>query len=213
MKRTKRFWHSLGWFAAFAAWTALVCFADVRPIGPLGTSVGLGGINQWVHTLTGVHFALYDLTDWLGLVPIAVCMGFGVLGLVQWIRRKDLRKVDADILALGGFYAVTVAAFVLFEVLAVNYRPVLIDGVPEASYPSSTTLLVMCVMPTAMLQLHKRMQKKWLRRFLLLVLAAFTAFMVVGRLICGVHWFSDIVGGGLLSAGLVTLYAAVCDIV
>lgn len=213
MKRTKRFWFALGWLAAFAAWTALVCFADVRQIGPQGTSVGLGGINQWVHTLTGVHFALYDLTDWLGLVPIALCMGFDVVGLAQWIRRKDLRKVDADILALGGFYAVTVAAFVLFEVLAVNYRPVLIDGVLEASYPSSTTLLAMCVMPTAMLQLHKRMQKKWLRRFLLLVLAAFTAFMVVGRLICGVHWFSDIVGGGLLSAGLVTLYAAVCDIV
>lgn len=109
---------------------------------------------------TGVHFELYNITDWLGLVPLFVCMGFGILGLVQWIKRKSICKVDHDILILGGFYIITIAAYLLFESVVINYRPVLIGGILEASYPSSTTMLVMCVMPTAIMQLKSRIKNK-----------------------------------------------------
>ena len=119
--------------------------------------------------------------------------------------------MDGDLLVLGGFYVVVLAVFVLFEKLNVNYRPVLIEGVLEASYPSSTTMLVLCVMPSVMLQLHERMKAGTLKNCVQLLLAAFTAFMVIGRLISGVHWLTDIIGGALLSAGLVLLYlAALC---
>ena len=112
---------------------------------------------------------------------------------------------------LGTFYIAVMAAYLLFEKFAVNYRPVLIDGFLEASYPSSTTLLTLCVMPTAMLQLSRRLRSGRLRSLVLAVLAAFTAFMVVGRLLSGVHWLTDIVGGVLLSAAIVCLYAAAAD--
>jgi undecaprenyl-diphosphatase len=128
---------------------------------------------------------------------------------VQWIKRKSIRKVDANILALGGFYAATIVAYLLFENVVINYRPVLIDGILEVSYPSSTTMLTMCVMPTSVMQLHDRMKNRLLRKCISFAVIAFTAFMVIGRLISGVHWFSDIVGGALLSAGLVTAYDAV----
>ena len=81
-----------------------------------------------------------------------------------------------------------------------------IEGRLEASYPSSTTLLVLCVMPTTMMQLRKRMQNPILRRCVCAVISAFIAFMVVGRLISGVQWLTDIIGGILLSAGLVIIY-------
>jgi undecaprenyl-diphosphatase len=103
------------------------------------------------------------------------------------------------------------AAYVFFEIFVVNYRPVLIDGVLEASYPSSTTMLVLCVMPTAVMQLRRRIRHRTFRRVVSFTLIAFTAFMVIGRLISGVHWFTDIVGGALLSASLVTLYHTVRD--
>lgn len=205
-----RFMLAIALLAAFVLWTTAVCLVDVQPIGPEGSSVGLAGINQYVHRLTGVHWPLYVLTDWLGLVPIAVCLGFAVLGLAQWIRRKSIRRVDAGILLLGGFYIVVMVAYIFFEVNVINYRPVLIDGFLEASYPSSTTILVLCVMPTALMQLNIRIRGKLLRRGMAISIIAFTLFMVLGRLLSGVHWFSDIVGGLLLSAGLVTLYTALC---
>ena len=205
MKR-RSFVISLCLLAAFVLWTLAVRFLDVQAIGPQGSLVGLAGINQFVHNLVGVHFGLYNMTDWLGLVPIFVCMGFSVLGLIQWIKRKSIRKVDFDILILGGFYVVTIAAYLLFESVVINYRPVLIAGILEASYPSSTTMLVMCVMPTAIMQLEGRIKNRRFRKIVSFILIAFVIFMVIGRLLSGVHWFTDIVGSTLFSAGFVMMY-------
>ena len=191
---------------AFALWTALVCVVNVQAIGPQNSKVGFATLNAFFQNLTGMNTWLYNLTDWLGFVPIAVAVGFFVLGIAQWIARKDIRKVDFDILALGVFYIVVGLTYALFEFVVINYRPVLIEGILEASYPSSTTMLVSSVMPTAMLQLRKRIANKKLQTVVLSVTAVFTVFMVVGRLIAGVHWFSDIVGGLLFSGGAVLLY-------
>lgn len=213
MKKRKKsmLYIGFGMLAAFAVWTAAVCHVDVQTIGPQGSAIGFAAVNGFVHRLTGVHMALYHLTDWLSLVPLGIIAGFGLLGLWQWIRRKNIRRVDRSILMLGGFYLAVMAAFMFFEVFTVNYRPVLIDGQLEASYPSSTTMLVICVMPTAVMQLRRRIRNRMCRRWAVCLLTAFTVFMVVGRLLSGVHWFSDIVGGALLSGGLVMLYRAVCD--
>ena len=194
--------------AAFALWTLAVQHIDVQAIGPNGSSVGFAGLNGWVHDLTGVHMGLYVLTDWLGLVPMGFVLGFAVLGLVQWMRRRKLFRVDHDILLLGGFYLLVLILYLVFETVAVNARPVLIDRRLEASYPSSTTMLVLCVMPTAMMQLRARIRNTKVRTIVLTILAVFTVCIVVGRLIAGVHWFTDIIGGVLLSVGLVALYDA-----
>ncbi len=206
-KNTKILSAALGALAAFALWTVLLRFVDVQPIGPDGSRVGFASLNGAFHALTGVHWTLYTLTDWLGLVPIGIAFGFAVLGLVQFLRRKSLLKVDRDILLLGGFYLVVLAVYVLFETVVINYRPVLIGGKLEVSYPSSTTVLALCILPTAMMQMQTRIRREAVRRAVLGILAAFTVFMVAGRLISGVHWLSDITGGVLLSAGLVMLYA------
>lgn len=207
----KQFAVAAGFLAAFALWTAAVLCVDVQPIGPMGSSVGLATLNGFFHERIGVHFALYTMTDWLGLVPMGICGGFGVLGLFQWIRRKGLRAVDRSLLELGGFYLAVMAVYIFFETVTVNYRPVLIGGVLEKSYPSSTTMLVLCVMPTAIMELGRRIRKPVIRKGVLSLMAVFTVFMVVGRLLSGVHWLSDILGGMLLSGGLVALYGALAS--
>ena len=192
--------------AAFVLWTVFVCFIDVRAIGPRESSVGFAALNGCVHNLTGVNMSLYVITDWLGLVPIGVALGFAVLGLVQWIKRKSLLKVDRSILTLGGFYIVVIAVYILFEIVVINYRPTLINGYLEASYPSSTTMLVMCVMPTAMMQFSTRIKNGLLRKCVMFTITVFIAFMVIGRLVSGVHWITDIIGGALLSTAIVLMY-------
>ena len=208
MKR-KSFYIGFGLLVLFIIWTIALRFVDVKAIGPQGSSVGFASLNKLIHNTLGVHMSLYTFTDWLGLVPICFILAFGILGLCQRIKRRSLLKVDYTILTLGGFYILVMAVYILFEVLVVNYRPVLINGVLEPSYPSSTTTLVMCVMPTVMMQLNDRLRCKLLKTVLKLVIVTFIAFMVIGRLISGVHWFSDIVGGALLSTGLVMIYCFV----
>ncbi len=207
MKRIKKnFGISSGLLISFILWTVAVRLIDVQAIGPRNSRVGFAVLNRSFHELTGVNFTLYTITDWLGLVPVAVCLGFAILGLVQWIGRRSIRKVDISILLLGGFYILVIAAYLLFEEIVINYRPVLINGYLEASYPSSTTLLVMCVMPTAIMQFNSRIRSRKFRVCVSILIAAFIAFMVIGRLISGVHWLSDIIGGALLSSGLVMTY-------
>ena len=210
MKRINhKFATAIGLLTGFALWTVAICFVDVRTIGPLGSSVGFAEFNQFIHRLTGVHWCIYDLTDWLGLVPVFVCIGFGLMGVMQWIKRRSLRSVDRELLVLGGFYIVVILAYLVFEVVQINYRPVLINDCLETSYPSSTTLLVMCVMPTLVFQIKDRTANRVLKKAISLLIMGFTAAMVIGRLVSGVHWCTDIIGGALLSAGLVTMYDAV----
>ncbi|MBQ9010904.1 MAG: phosphatase PAP2 family protein [Clostridia bacterium] len=192
----------------FVLWTLLIRTVDVQAVGVNGTSIGLATFNTWFHQVTGVHMWIYTVTDWLGLVPIAVCMCFGVLGLAQWIKRRLIWKVDGDILLLGGYYILVILGYLLFEMIPINYRPVLINGVQEASYPSSTTLLVLSVMPTLKFQIDRRTDNKRLRAVTTGFAVAFSAFMAIGRLVSGVHWATDIIGAVLLSAGLFLPYRA-----
>ena len=195
--------------AAFVIWTWLIQKVDVQPVGQKGTVVGFAVFNCWFHKLTGVHMGLYTITDWLGLVPVFVCIAFGEIGLGQLIKRKSLFRVDLDLVYLGIYYVLVIFGYLFFEICPINYRPVLIDGILEASYPSSTTLLVLSVMPTLMLQTNCRIKNRYAKRIIYIFTVVFSAFMVIGRLIAGVHWFTDIVGAVFLSTGLFYFYKAI----
>ena len=194
---------------SFAVWTALIQIVDVQPIGQNGTDIGFASFNHWFHKLTGVHMTIYTITDWLGLIPLFVCMIFGVIGMVQLIKRRSLFKVDYDIIFLGMYYIIVIFSYLVFEMIPINYRPILIEGFMEASYPSSTTLLVLSVMPTLIFQVNLRLKNVSVKKMICILTSIFSVFMVIGRLVSGVHWFTDIVGSVLLSAGLFCIYKAV----
>ena len=130
------------------------------------------------------------------------------MGLVQWWKRKSLMKVDSDIICLGIYYVIVILAYLIFEIIPINYRPILIEGRMEASYPSSTTLLVLCVMPTLVEQAARRIKSRKIKTFISSFVILFSLFMVVGRVISGVHWFTDILGAVMLSIGLFHIYKA-----
>ena len=195
--------------ALFALLIVLLCCVDVEPVGAAGTSVGLSHMNRFVFELTGVNMVWYNITDWLGLAAIFAAFLFAATGLVQVIKRRRILKVDKEILALGGLYILVIGIYVLFENVIVNYRPIIMPGCsnPEASFPSSHTMLVCVIMGSTIIIIGKYIKKKSLCMVIRGICAAVIAVTVVGRLISGVHWFTDILGGLLISTFLLALYS------
>lgn len=197
-------------FISFVLFTIIISTVDVQEIGPDGSIVGLATWNLMIFQKIGVHPLWYTITKWLGYVSVMVAGCFAILGLLQFIQRKSLFRIDRDILLLGFFYCLVMVAYVLFEMVIINYRPVIIDveeGL-EASFPSSHTMLVICIMSTAIMQFHSRIKAKTVRCLSEILSVIIMVVTVVGRLISGVHWFTDIIGGLLLGAAFVMLYYA-----
>jgi undecaprenyl-diphosphatase len=197
---------SLASLFAFLLWTVLALVIDVKGIGPENSEVGFASFNSFLHNLTGVNMTLYEITDWLGILVIGIAAGFGVLGFVQLIKRKSIKRVDYSILVLGGFYITVIAFYLFFELVTINYRPLLIEGRLEASYPSSTTVLSLCVLVTAIIELNNRFKRRITKLAFGITFSFLAIFMVIGRILSGVHWISDIIGGALFSIGAVIAY-------
>ena len=212
MKRTSKPYFQLAgalWLL-FILFTICVACIDVKPIGPEESEVGFAALNQFVFQNLGVHPVWYAMTEWLGVAALLVALGFAAVGLYQLIRRKSIRKVDRRIMALGFFYGLVLACYLFFEQVVINYRPVILGDGLEASYPSSHTMLVVCIMATAVLEVRALWpDRKTLYCGTKWAAVLLSAVTVVGRLLSGVHWFTDIVGGILLSAALVVLYRGV----
>lgn len=218
MKTKRNFIVSGSLLALFVAYTLVVAFVDVREIGAGGTRVGLAALNEAAFAFFGVNLTLYAITDWIGVVAIAVAFGFAVAGFVQLIRRKSLLKVDFEILALGALYIVVIGFYLFFEFVIVNYRPIILYEKPEASYPSSHVMIVLCISLSAITALRRKIKSRMLIIAAEVSFAALAGFTVVGRLYSGVHWLTDIIGGIILSAALksfyysfVALHARKCD--
>ena len=210
--KNKKIIMAIALLLCFAFWTLLILTIDVRPVGVNNTDIGFATLNTWFHNLLGVHMSLYVITDWLSLIPLSVCSLFAGIGLGQLIKRKSLKKVDKDIILLGLYYILVIICFVGFEFVPINYRPILIEGLMEVSYPSSTTLLVLSVMPTLIFQSERRFTNANFRKLACKFAYLYSVFMVMARLFSGVHWVTDIIGGILLSAGLFLMYIAIVEI-
>lgn len=208
--KSRKSWYLAGiLLMLFIGWTALVSFVDVRAIGPEQSTVGLATLNQFVFEHLGVHLWWDGLTDGCSLVAILVACSFALLGLLQLLQRKSLRKVDPNVLLLCGLYVALVAVYLLFECVVINCRPILMDGQLEASYPSSHTMMVLCILASAMIAARSLLATRKALRVALNAFAVLVmAVTVAGRLVSGVHWLTDIVGGLLISAALVALYGA-----
>lgn len=192
----------------FLIFTLLICTVDVQPIGPEGTKVGFAGLNEKAFALLGENTAYYTLTQLLGYFAIVVAASFGVVGLCQWIRRKNILKVDRNILALGVLFLVVIGLYFFFSKFAINYRPVILpdETAPEASFPSSHTMLALTVFGGALIILREKVTERVLRVMLTVLALILIAVTVIGRLLSGAHWLTDIIAGILLTAALLSWF-------
>ena len=199
----------------FAVLILLVKKVNVAAIGPEGTSIGLSDMNKSFHEMTGENHTLYKISEYLGYAALALVGVFGLVGLVQLIRRHSLLKVDHEILALGGLYVVVLGLYFVFEKIVINYRPVIMEGDAhvEASFPSSHTMLAIVVLGSTLMVISKYVKNDGLRVGLEMLCIISIVLLVLGRLLCGVHWLTDIIGGVLISGALLFAFAGVKDLV
>ena len=205
-KRRKLFLTTFILLVISILYTLLVMKYDVQSIGPKGSSVGFAGINGLVHNALPYNDLWYKITKYLGLVPFLYCAFYGIQGIIQIIKYKSLKKVDKRLIYLGIFYVVMLALYVLCDKIVINYRPVLEDGVLESSFPSSHTLLACCVCASSLLISKHYIKNENILKIFNILTYVLMIVLVVGRLLSGVHWLTDIIGGVIISAFLVYLY-------
>lgn len=200
-------------FAVFAiAFTAIVKFVDVRPVTLENSPVGLASLNEKVRALfqyneQGINPTWDKITDLAVAAIFAIAVYFVILCIVQLIHRKSFKKVDRELKLLAIFYIAIAAIYFFFEkALIINFRPVLIDGALEASYPSSHTLFALALAGSAILLTRNYIKPKC-ATFINLIIALLALVVTFGRLLAGVHWFTDVVGGVLISVALVSAFA------
>ncbi len=198
-----------------SAWTVIVKTVDVGIAGPKDCKVGLHLINSSFHDLWSYDSDLkynefwYKVTQYIGYLALATAGALAVIGLIQLIKRKNLLKVDKCILSAGVLYAITIGMYAFFEIVVVNYRPIIMpdETEPAASFPSSHTMLVIVVMGSIMILLKNYIKKTLVRMSVQFLCLIVIVAMVLGRFICGVHWFSDIIGGMLIGLFLLAAYS------
>ena len=211
-KKKRNFFISTILILLAVVFTILVKVVDVKQVGLNETSIGFVTLNQFVFKTTGVNMIWYHITDWLGLVTIFMAMVYSLLGLVQLIKRKSLFKVDKEIIILGLFYVVVISIYIFFEKVIVNYRPILMNGFLEASYPSSHTLMTICLCGSS-ISVNKKLFNNTITKLMNMLSLVIVMITVIGRLISGVHWFTDIIGGIIISIALLMTFHSVIDVI
>lgn len=202
-------------FVLFFLLIILLRTVDVAAVGPEDTSIGFSHLNVAVHEFFGMNPTWYIFTQITGILAIGIFLATAFYGLMQLIRRKSFAKVDWPIYVLGGLYFIIFALYVFFDKVAVNYRPIIEEGAEhvEASFPSSHTMLIIAVMGSFMITQNKYALRRGKEFHFMMIVSAFIILLtVVGRMVCGVHWFTDIIGSIILSAGLLFLFSFVLSL-
>ncbi len=210
-KNKKSFIFSGVLFLLFVVFTIVVKNVDVHSIGPNGSAVGLATINNSFKNILPYNDAFYKISTVLGYVPFLLVVLYGAIGIKQLFERKSFFKVDRNIILLGMFYILVGLVYILFEFIVINYRPVLLDGL-EASYPSSHTMLAICICVSSLIVSKSIISKKSALNVFNALTIVLMVLIVLTRLASGVHWLTDIIGGILISLALCSLFDSFVNI-
>lgn len=212
MKNKKRYLiGGFAFFLMFIIFTIIIKFIDVKNIGPHNSSVGLATINNFFVNKIGFHNKIYKLTEILGIIPIIIVLIYAIIGLYSLIEEKSFKKVNKNLYYLAIFYIIVLGIYVLFEKVIINFRPVIIEGILESSYPSSHTILAICICGSSIILNNAIFKNNKIAKFENIISFIIIILLPLLRFISGVHWFTDIIGGILLSLSLLLFFKYFVD--
>lgn len=204
--RKKRLLFGILLLILFIIFTVLVKTVDVKATGVASVKVGFSTINGFLAKAFPYNEIFHKLSDYVGYLAFLICAVYGTIGLIQLITRRNVLKVDEEILLLGFLYVTTLILKIVFDIFVVNYRPVIIGGELKSSYPSSHTFMALITSISSIVINKKKYNNKITKitNYLCTVLAF---LIIITRIMSGVHWMSDIVGSVILSFALVFIYS------
>ena len=212
MKNKKRYLiGGFAFFLMFIIFTTIIKFVDVKNIGPHNTSVGLATINNFFVNKIGFHNKIYKITEILGIIPIIIVLIYAIIGLYSLIEEKSFKKVNKNLYYLAIFYIIVLGIYFLFEKVIINFRPVIIEGILESSYPSSHTILAICICGSSIILNNAIFKNNKIAKLENIISFIIIIMLPLLRFISGVHWFTDIIGGILLSLSLLLFFKYFVD--
>lgn len=201
---------SIAMFSLFLILIILVKTVDVKEVGPNGSKIGFASFNNFLFESLGKNKFWYNFTKVFGIVSILIAVGFVGYGVYDIIKKRNIKNMKSDILAMGIAFVLLVLVYLFFEIVKVNFRPVLIDGKLEASFPSSHTMLCLTIFGVATMFACGRLKNVWVKGTCIIGLSLVAILVSIGRIFAGVHWFTDVLGAILISTCLVLLYGYLC---
>ena len=121
--------------------------------------------------------------------------------------------MDRIIFVLLGLYVLSVIAYLIFEIVKVNYSPLSTSEKLKTSYPSTHVFIFFTFAISGVIALFNFIKDKGPLKIALLVIASLLAvLMVVFRLMSGHHYLTDVVGSILLATTLVTLFTSALEV-
>ena len=212
MKNKKRYLiGGFAFFLMFIIFTTIIKFIDVKNIGPHNTSVGLATINNFFVNKIGFNNKIYKITEILGIIPIIIVLIYAIIGLYSLIEEKSFKKVNKNLYYLAIFYIIVLGIYFLFEKVIINFRPVVIEGILESSYPSSHTILAICICGSSIILNNAIFKNNKIAKLENIISFIIIIMLPLLRFISGVHWFTDIIGGILLSLSLLLFFKYFVD--
>ena len=185
--------------------TVAVSFLDVKENPDGGHNIGLSSVNLAFHKTFPYNEVLHNISEYAGYIPVLFALFFALMGAGQALKHKSFKRVDNVLFFLAGYYVIVGFVYLIFEKFCINVRPIMLDGEWEASYPSSHTLFSITLSASAILVNDIFYAKAKWRRPMNVLAYIFMLSVPVLRLFSGVHWLSDIVGGVIISATLVSI--------
>ncbi|QIK68072.1 phosphatase PAP2 family protein [Nocardioides sp. HDW12B] len=160
---------------------------------------GLAADHPWLEDVAHV-VAQVTRPIWLNVVAVAVAM----LLVVRGFRRPATWLV----LVMTGCWTSTL----LLKWLVGRARPeYALDSLPDGSFPSGHSSAIACAAGVTLVLATLFVRRRSQRRMVAVLVTSVAVLVGVDRLLLGVHWPSDVVGGFALGALWVLLAAAYAD--
>ncbi len=184
----------------------LILLLTVDRKGNVEGQIGLYGLNKTF--LVNQYKESWDgLSDVILYISLGFLVGLAIYVLYQVSNKKNLLKVDKDILFVGCGILIIIFFWILFDkILIINYRPILVKMEAEASFPSTHVMLTTFILLSSGYCITKRESKNLIHT--ILGYAGFSCLVficVLGRILSSMHWMTDCLGGFLIGFGLFSL--------